>query len=213
MVTEGSFEAHRPAREPARERVHQKARQGVDRWSYRCARRGAAGDARSGGGQRTAWRVAASGVMVMGAGLVAWSAGIHLDLWHDGYRGIATIGPLFLAQAVVGYVLAVTIAVTRRALPALAGAGFLAGTAGALVVSAERGLFGFQDSLGAPFAHLSLAVESAGIVVLGAAATLRVVVGNPSRRAARSGRGGGQDTAPLRGQSGPTRQSAEGGHL
>jgi hypothetical protein len=90
--------------------------------------------------------------MVAGAGLVAWSAAIHLDLWHTGYRDIATIGPLFLAQSISGFVLAALIATTRRFLPALAGALFLAATIGGFVWSTEWGLFGFQDSFGANFA-------------------------------------------------------------
>jgi hypothetical protein len=113
-------------------------------------------------------------LMVAGAGLVAWSAAIHLDLWHTGYRDIATIGPLFLAQSISGFVLAALIATTRRFLPALAGALFLAATIGGFIWSTEWGLFGFQDSFGANFATLALAVEIAGTVVLAAAAVLRI---------------------------------------
>lgn len=113
-------------------------------------------------------------LMVAGAGLVAWSAAIHLDLWHTGYRDIATIGPLFLAQSIGGFVLAALIAASRRLLPTLAGALFLASTIGGFVWSAEWGLFGFQDSFSATFASLALAVEIAGVVVLSMAGVLRV---------------------------------------
>jgi hypothetical protein len=30
--------------------------------------------------------------MLVGAGLLAWSAAIHLDLWHGGYRDFPTVG-------------------------------------------------------------------------------------------------------------------------
>jgi hypothetical protein len=106
------------------------------------------------------WRATVQLLMVAGAGLVAWSAAIHLDLWHTGYRDIAT---------------------TRRLLPALTGALFLAATIGGFVWSTEWGLFGFQDSFGANFATLALAVETAGTVVLAAAAVLRIASVRRSR--------------------------------
>jgi hypothetical protein len=75
----------------------------------------------------------------------------------------------------VGFLLAAAVAGTRRLGPALAGAGFLASTIGGLVLSAEVGLFGFQDSYSAPFAELSLLVEATGTAVLVAACVLRAV--------------------------------------
>jgi hypothetical protein len=119
-------------------------------------------------------RVASNATMIVGAALVGWSAAIHLDLWHSGYRAIATIGPLFLLQAISGFVLAIMIAVLRRLVPAVAGACFLASTLGGLVLSAQVGLFGFEESYDAPFAHLAIIVEIAGIVALGAASVLRI---------------------------------------
>jgi hypothetical protein len=113
-----------------------------------------------------------TGLMLAGAGLLAGSAGIHLRLWSEGYRNIATIGPLFLLQAVTGFALAALVAFTRRPVVALAGAAFLASTIGGLVLSAWLGLFGFHESYDAPFAHSSLVVEGAGILVLGAAAAV-----------------------------------------
>jgi hypothetical protein len=119
-------------------------------------------------GQRTL----TSAAMVTGALLTAATALIHLHLWTTGYRHIATIGPLFLLQAVAGFVLAVGLAVWHRWLVAAAGALFLLGTAAGLVVSTRYGLFGFKDSFGAPFATLALTLEIAGAVILGAAALL-----------------------------------------
>ena len=112
--------------------------------------------------------------MLVGGGLVAWSAAIHLDLWHTGYRNIPTIGPLFLLQWISGFLLATTIVVSRRVVPALAGAGFMLATLGGLIWSAELGLFGFQESFSAPYAGLSTAVEIIGTAVLVAAIVLRI---------------------------------------
>jgi hypothetical protein len=118
--------------------------------------------------------VGANLAMLLGGAAVAWSAAIHLHLWKSGYRTISTIGPLFLFQSVSGFVLAVLIASLRRVAPALIGAGFLAATIGGLVLSVKVGLFGFRDSFGAPFAGLSMVVESAGIIVLLCACALRI---------------------------------------
>ncbi len=121
------------------------------------------------------WWVATNAFMLAGAGLIAWSAGIHLDLWHEGYKHLPTIGTLFLLQAIAGFALALVVAVVRRLIPALAGILFLASTIGGFIISVNVGLFGFKDSLQAPFAHLSLVVEIVGIGVLAVACLLRVV--------------------------------------
>ncbi|MDA8039299.1 MAG: hypothetical protein M0Z69_09100 [Actinomycetota bacterium] len=110
--------------------------------------------------------------LAVGACLVAGSAAIHLHLWAAGYRTVPTIGPLFLVQGASGIVLGVLMVVFRRAIAALAGAGFLAATAGGFLISVSRGLFGFHDTFAAPLATLSLAIESGGVVVLVVAAAL-----------------------------------------
>ena len=112
-----------------------------------------------------------------GSLLVVGSAAVHYYLWaSQGYRHIPTIGPLFLAQVVSGFVLAGVILVTRRLFAALAGAVFLVSTIGGLVISVEFGLFGFQDSFSAPFGTLSLVVEAVGAAVLLGAAALRWIL-------------------------------------
>ena len=109
--------------------------------------------------------------MVGGALLVLASAWVHLHLWTDGYRDIPTVGPMFLGQAVAGFVLGPLVVAVRRWPIGALGALFLAATAGGLVVSATVGLFGFRDHFGAPYAGLSLLVEGCGAAVL-AVATL-----------------------------------------
>jgi hypothetical protein len=106
--------------------------------------------------------------VIVGAALVATTGAIHLHLWATGYQNIPTIGPLFLFQGVVGAVLAVALVAWRRLVTVVAAAGFMIATIGGLLLSVYVGLFGFTDTLAAPFAGVSLAVESAGAVVLGA---------------------------------------------
>jgi hypothetical protein len=112
--------------------------------------------------------------MWLGASSVAASAGIHLHLWLAGYRSIATIGPLFIGQAVLGFVVTILLAWTRRALVAVLAGLFLLATIGGLLTSAWFGLFGFHDGFDAPYAALSLLIEGTGAVVLFAAAGLRL---------------------------------------
>ena len=107
-----------------------------------------------------------------GAGLALWSAGIHLDLWHLGYRNIRDIGPLFFVQGLAGFVVAAAVIIWRRPLTAMAGAAYLAATAGGLILSATVGVFNFHDGFDAPFARLSLVVQAAGTVVFLLAAVL-----------------------------------------
>jgi hypothetical protein len=99
------------------------------------------------------------------------SASIHLHLWLDGYSGIATIGPLFLLQAIGGFTLVIAILLLRRPIVALAGAGYLLATMAGFLVSVNIGLFGFQDAWSASFATTAFAVEAAGSVLLFVAAT------------------------------------------
>lgn len=103
---------------------------------------------------------------VAGSALLASSGAIHLQLWATGYRTIPTIGPLFLLQGIAGVLLALVLLLWRRLLVVVAGAGFMVATIGGLLVSVNFGLFGFMDTLAAPYAGLSLVLESAGAAVL-----------------------------------------------
>jgi hypothetical protein len=101
-----------------------------------------------------------------GAAMLIWSAVIHLQLWGDGYRDIATIGPLFLTGSIACIILALLAVVVPRLIVLLAGAGSLIAIAGGLLLSAHVGLFGFTESLAVPYAMLSLWVEFTGAAVL-----------------------------------------------
>lgn len=126
------------------------------------------------------WTV--NGLTWTGALLMLASAIIHVRLWADGgYQGIAVIGPLFLAQGVAGILLAVALGVFRRLGLIMAGAGLLAATAVGLLLSVHLGLFGFRESMAAPYAGMSLVVEFAGAVLLAVAAAI-VLAWRPRRR-------------------------------
>ncbi|MEV4430047.1 hypothetical protein AB0K23_32725 [Streptomyces sp. NPDC049602] len=103
------------------------------------------------------------------AGLTAAMGAIHLSLWADGYRDLATIGGLFLLNGVLACLLAVALLLTpyRWLGPvATATALFTAGTLGALFLSLTTGLFGFEESSDADLIRPTIAVETAGILVL-----------------------------------------------
>lgn len=82
---------------------------------------------------------------LLGAGLLAATGAIHLDLYLTGYRTIPTIGPLFLLQVVVAFVLAVGIVAASNWIVAALGAGFAVATLGGYLLSMWVGLFGFKE--------------------------------------------------------------------
>src|SRR5919202_948452 len=108
-------------------------------------------------------------VRVVGAVLLLAMGAIHLKLWFDGYRDIAWIGPLFLANAVLSVAAAAAVLLApRRWLPwaALLTGLFALGTLGGLVLSLTVGLFGFFESMSAPLVVPTIVVESAGFLLL-----------------------------------------------
>lgn len=113
---------------------------------------------------------------VAGAGLLGATAGIHLHLYTTGYQHIPTIGALFLVNGIVASVLALAVLAAPRGLPllgaALAATGLEIGTFAGLLYSTHHTLFGFRDSMQAPYARTSLYVEIAGAVVLAALAAV-----------------------------------------
>jgi hypothetical protein len=119
---------------------------------------------------------------VAGAALLAWSGAIHLQLWSDGYRDISVIGPLFLIQGIASIALALALVIFRRLVLLAAGAILLAATAVGLLLSADIGLFGYQESLAVPYAVTSLIVEFTGAAVLVVAAVIVLVASLTTRR-------------------------------
>ena len=111
-------------------------------------------------------RAAASLLRLGCAALLAWIGYIHLHLWQEGYRHIPTNGPLFLLDAVAGFVLAAVLLTWPRPLAGLLAAGYTASTLGALIISLSVGLFGFQESITASFVTESLTIESITMLAL-----------------------------------------------
>ena len=91
--------------------------------------------------QRT-WQQLA--LRVAGAGLLAATGAIHLDLYLTGYRTIPTIGVLFLLQIIAAFVLAAVVLLGSR-LGAAAGALFSLSTLGGYLLTIWFGLFGFRE--------------------------------------------------------------------
>ena len=110
---------------------------------------------------------AATAAYIVGGLLLVWSAFIHVHLWKsDGYRHIATIGPLFVLQSIFGMVMGVAVVAVRRVWIAVLGAGFAVSTLAGFLLSVGIGLFGFQDTWTAPFAQQAFFIEVAATVAL-----------------------------------------------
>jgi hypothetical protein len=119
----------------------------------------------------------ATAALVIGALLVLWSSYIHFHLWDEtgGYRHIPTIGPLFLLQSIGGLLLGLLILAVRRLWAAVLGLGFALSTMVGFLISVEWGLFGFNESWAAPYAHQAFYIEVAAIVAFGVAGALCLV--------------------------------------
>ena len=112
-------------------------------------------------------RRAAALVLRLGCtALLAWIGYIHLHLWLEGYRQIPTNGPLFLLDAVAGFVFAAALLAWPRPLTGLLAAGYTASTLGALTISLSVGLFGFRESISASFVTESLTIETITVLAL-----------------------------------------------
>lgn len=85
-------------------------------------------------------------------------------MWQDGYRHIPAIGPLFLAGAVSALAVAAGLLLRPCRLLGIAGAGVAIGILAGLLVSVNFGLFGFKESLSAPFAIESIVVETTAAI-------------------------------------------------
>jgi predicted lipoprotein with Yx(FWY)xxD motif len=130
---------------------------------------------------------------VTGAGLLAASAAIHLDLYLTGYRSIPTIGWLFLVQVIAAFALAAAILLAPLAArPVLdaglsaAGAVFALATLGGYLLSLWAGLFGFREirtTAGIVAGVLEIAAFAA-LAALAAAMAAGILAGLPASRSA-----------------------------
>jgi hypothetical protein len=111
-------------------------------------------------------------ILAVAAVLMAGSGLVHLYLWHLAYRHVATLGPLFLVQAVAALVLAVIVIATRRGIVIVAALGLMAGTIVGFILVATVGLFGFTLTVITGWADLALATEVGAIVLFLAGASL-----------------------------------------
>jgi predicted lipoprotein with Yx(FWY)xxD motif len=113
------------------------------------------------------------GLRLAGAGLLAVTGAIHLDLYLTGYRSIPVIGWLFLLQVISAYGLAAAMLVSRSRLAAMAGAGFALSTLGGYLLSVSIGLFGFKEIR-------TTAGIVAGVIEVAAFAALAVLALSPA---------------------------------
>jgi predicted lipoprotein with Yx(FWY)xxD motif len=122
---------------------------------------------------------------VAGAGLLAATGAIHLDLYLTGYRSIPTIGGLFLLQVITAFGLAAAVLATGSRLIAAAGAGFALATLGGYLLSTWIGLFGFTEIR-------TTAGTVAGVIEVAAFAALALLAAVPAASAqqARQATGG-----------------------
>jgi hypothetical protein len=105
--------------------------------------------------------VAAAAVLMVCSGL------IHIHLWQIAYRHVATLGPLFLVQAVAALVLAVVLVLARVVVVALACMALMVGTLVGLILAATVGIFGFTLHIVTAWAYEALGAELLSTVALG----------------------------------------------
>jgi hypothetical protein len=104
--------------------------------------------------------VAAAAVLMICSGL------IHIHLWDIAYRHVATLGPLFLVQAVAALVLAVVLVVTRVVVVALGCILLMLGTVVGFILADTVGIFGFTLPAVTGWADEALISELLSAVVL-----------------------------------------------
>jgi predicted lipoprotein with Yx(FWY)xxD motif len=123
-----------------------------------------------------------------GAGLLAATAAIHLDLYLTGYRNLPTIGWLFLLQIIAGFLLAAAVLATGNPVVAALGAGYAVATLAGYLLSVWVGLFGFTEVR-------TTAGIVAGLIEIAAFAVLGLFAVSPE--AVSGSRGPGQGLARL----------------
>ncbi len=120
------------------------------------------------------------GLRLAGAGLLAATGAIHLDLYLTGYRSIPTLGWLFLLQVITAFGLAATVLATGSRLIAAAGAGFALATLGGYLLSVWIGLFGSKEVR-------TTAGIVAGVIEVAAFAALAALAAAPAPRGQQAG--------------------------
>jgi hypothetical protein len=114
---------------------------------------------------RHATEFKALAAVAVGAVAIIISGLIHLYLWDktDGYRSVPTVGPLFLIQGISGCVLGVAMVATRRVALSAVGGLYNALSLGGLYLSMHGGLFGYDETLDAPYVKTTIVVEAIGL--------------------------------------------------
>lgn len=100
--------------------------------------------------------------------LVAAAGALHLYLWLDYFHRVHVVGPLFLANAAAGGVLALALAASGNVLVLLAGAGYALSTLAAFAISTRWGLFGYHERFWGRWQVGAGAVELAAALLLAA---------------------------------------------
>ena len=137
------------------------------------------------------------GLRVAGAGLLAATGAIHLDLYLTGYRSIPVIGWLFLLQVIAAFGLAAAVVVSGSRLTAAAGAGFALSTLGGYLLSVWIGLFGFKEIR-------TTAGIVAGVIEVAAFAALAVLALSPAAQRQPAGPAASRSAMLARLQAGGT---------
>jgi hypothetical protein len=136
---------------------------------------------------RRSWRL---GLRLGGAGLLAATGAIHLDLYLTGYRSIPAIGWLFLLQVIAAFGLAAAVLATGSRLIALAGAGFALATLGGYLLSVWAGPFGFTEIR-------TTAGIVAGVIEVAAFAALAALAAAPAAPAQQARQATGGSRLPV----------------
>lgn len=121
------------------------------------------------------WRIAADVLRALTAAGVLLSAGIHLELWAEGFRQITVVGPLFMLNAAGGLLIGVALLLWRHWLTAAAAAAFGVATLVAFLISATVGLFGVHESFSGVPQVMCLVAEIVAAVCGGALAAMHLV--------------------------------------
>jgi hypothetical protein len=126
-------------------------------------------------------RLVVTVLMVIGAVTIAWSGYVHLKLWNmeNGYDQLPVVGKMFLLQGIACLALAVAAVVLRRLVFAVLGAALMASSIGALVISLNGGLFGFDETVDSPYVTSSFVVESVSVAAFLAAAIIAITAARP----------------------------------